>query len=90
MLKKGDLAQRIGGFEKPGIVYRGKQLYIVENIVDIEDSHVYEGLVFLVDNAEWVKTEFFDWEVSTFNPEDFKRHYKSIISSLFNSNAFLE
>lgn len=86
MLKKGDLAQRIGGFEKLGLLYRGKQLYIVTKPIKTDEGYYYyEGVLYLLDNDQWLKTDFFEWEVSEFNPSDFKKHFHQIISSLFYS-----
>ena len=80
--KKGDLAQRIGGFETPHYNYRGEQIYI---ITDVKDEW-FEGYVYLCLDHTWVKTTFFEWDVTPLDYKLLKKFFKPAIISLFNED----
>lgn len=77
--KKGDLAQRIGGFETPHYIYRGEQLYLITNVRD----DWYEGYVYLCLDQTWLRTEFFESDVTIFEEKRFRKFYRQALSSLF-------
>lgn len=76
--KKGDIVQRVGGFENSYYNYRGEQIYLIKSV----DEHWYEGYLYLCLDGIWMRTDAFEYEIKPLEPR-FKKWFKPAIISIF-------